>query len=140
MDLNSSLKDDPSIPDSESLLKTVHPTQVKDGNTVSTGAFKSRTNPHTSVELGSLTTPEDTLKRRAQDAGVVRLATGAVRGIKPGVVGVSRHPIPESELQRANPAHAIIIRQLKPNRVYKEAAYTLATLCEWVIGPAPARP
>lgn len=139
MDLNSSLKDDPSIPDSEWLLKTVNPIWVKDGITVSSGAFKSHTNPHTSVELGSLSTPEDTLKRRPGDAGVVRLATGAVRGIKPGVVGVMRDPTPESELGRANPAHAIIIRQLKPNSVYEEAAYTLATLCEWVIGPAPVQ-
>lgn len=95
---------------------------------------------HTSVELSSLTTPEDTLKRRPEHAGVVRLATGAVRGIKPGVVGVLRDPISESELQRANPAHAIIIRQLKPNSVYGKAAYRLARLCEWIIGPAPAQP
>jgi hypothetical protein len=140
MDLDPSLKDDPSIPDSEWLFRTVHPQQVKDGNTVSTGAFKSSSNPHTSVELGSLTTAEDTLKRRPEHAGVVRLAAGAVRGIKPGVEGVSRAPIPESELQRANPAHAIIIRQLKPDSVYKKAAYRLARLCEWVIGPAPAQP
>jgi hypothetical protein len=139
MDLNSSLKDDPSIPDSEWLLKTVNPVWVKDGNIVSSGAFRTRPDPHTSVELGSLTTPEDTLKRRPGDAGVVRLPTGAVRGIKPGVVGVSRAPIPESELRRANRAHAIIIREQRPNKVYTVAAKRLAMLCEWVIGPAPVQ-
>lgn len=137
---NPSLKDDPSIEDSDWLFRTVHPQQVKEGSKVSSAAFKSGSNPHTSVELGSLTTPEDTLKRRPEHAGVVRLATGAVRGIKPGVVGVSRDPIPESESQPANAAHAIIIRQLTPKCVYREAAHKLAALCEWVIGPAPAQP
>jgi hypothetical protein len=139
MDLNSSRKDDPSIPDSEWLLKTVHPSLVKDGITVSSGAFKSHTNLHTSVELGSLTTPEETLKRRPGDAGVVRLVTGAVRGIRPGVLGVMRDPTPESESGPANPAHAIIIRQLKPDRVNRETAHRLADLCQWVIGPAPVQ-
>lgn len=139
MDLNTSWKDDPTIPDSEWLFRTVHPTQVKDGNTVSSGAFKSSSNPHTSVELSSLTTPEDALKRRPGHAGVVRLCTGVVRGIKPGVEGVARNPLPASESQSANPAHAIIIRQLKPKSVYAETALRLAMLCEWIVGPAPTR-
>jgi hypothetical protein len=139
MDRNISWKDDPTIPDSEWLFRTVHPKQVKDGNTVSSGAFKSSSNPHPSVELSSLATPEDTLKRRPGHAGVVRLSTGAVRGIKPGVEGVARDPIPESKSQSANPAHAIIIRQLKPNSVYVEAAYRLSTQCEWIIGPTPTQ-
>lgn len=140
MDFKPSWEDDPSIPDSEWLLRTVHPKQVKDGKTVSSGAFKSRGNPHTSVELGSLTTPQDTLKRRPDHAGVVRLATGDVRAIKPGVMGVSRDPIPESKSQPANPAHAIIIRELNPKSVYAKAAKALAMLCEWVIGPGAAAP
>jgi len=128
MDSDLSLKDDPSIPDSEWLFRTIPRTWLKDANAVSSGAFKSTTNPHTSVELGSLTSPERTLERRPNDVGVVKLLTGRVRGIKPGVVGVSGDPVP------GNPAHALIIRELTPS-VYRKTARELAGLCEWVVGP-----
>lgn len=129
MDSDPSLKNDPSIPDSELLFRTIPRTWLKDANAVSSGAFKSTTNPHTSVELGSLTSPDRTLARRPKDVGVVKLLTGRVREIKPGVVGVTKAPIFE------NPAHALILRELKPNRVYEDTAYKLARLCEWVMGP-----
>jgi hypothetical protein len=128
MDSDPSLKNDPSIPDSELLLRTIHPEQLKGANGVSSTAFKSTTNPHTSVELGSLTSPDETLARRPGHAGVVKLLTGRVRGIKPGVVGVTGDPVPE------NPAHALIIRELTPS-VYRKTARELAGLCEWVVGP-----
>ena len=129
MDSDPSLKDDPSIPDSEWLLRTIHRNQLKGSNGVSSVAFKSTPNTHTSVELGSLTSPEETLARRPGHVGVVKLLTGRVRGIKPGVVGVSGDPV------TGNPAHALIIRKLKPNSVYRETARELAGLCEWVVGP-----
>jgi len=129
MDSDLSLKNDPSIPDSEWLLRTIHPKQLKGANGVSSTAFKSTPKSHTSVELGSLTSPDETLARRLSHAGVVKLLTGRVRGIKPGVVGVSRDPVP------GNPAHALIIRELTPSRVYSKTAHELAGLCEWVVGP-----
>ena len=129
------LKDDPSIPNSELLYRTIDRTQVKEGNAVSSGAFKSRKNPDTSVELGSLATPQETLNRRPSHVGVVKLLTAGVRAIRPGVIGVSRDPIPASGSQPGNPAHAIIFRETTPNRVYEESAYKLAKLCEWVLGP-----
>jgi len=129
MDSDLSLKDDPSIPDSELLFRTIHPKQLKDANGVSSGAFKSTPKSHTSVELGSLTSPEETLARRPGHVGVVKLLTGRVRGIRPGVVGVSRDPIP------GNLAHALIIRELAPGGVYMKTARELARLCEWVMGP-----
>ena len=136
MHIAGSLKDDPSIPNSELLYRTIDRTQVKEGNAVSSGAFKSRKgNPHTSVELGSLTTPQETLKRRPSHVGVVKLLTAGVRAIRPGVIGVSRDPIPASGSQPGNPAHAIIFREISPNRVYVESAYKLAKLCEWVLVP-----
>jgi hypothetical protein len=130
MDSDPSLKNDPSIPDSEWLFRTIHPNWVKDANAVSSGAFKSK-DPDTSVDLGSLTTPDETLARRPSHAGVVKLLTGRVRGIKPGVVGVAGDPVP------GNPAHALIIRELTSSRVYSETARELAGLCEWVVGPRP---
>ena len=142
MDPDLSLKDDPTIPDSEGLFRAVHQSHLLPGKTVSTAAFKSRSggeNHHTSVDIASLTRPEDTLKRLPNSVGVVKLLTGAVREIRPGVVGVSRDPVFESKSKAANPAHAIIIRELRPNRVYDEAAHKLAGLCEWVIDPADSQ-
>jgi hypothetical protein len=135
----ASLKDDPSIAGSEWLYRTIHRTYLKEGNTVSSGAFKSNTNPHTSVEIASLTAPEQTLRRRPNDIGVVQLLTGKVRAIRPGVIGVARDPIPASDGEAANPAHAVIVRQLEPKSVYRESARKLACLCVWVLGPDLAR-
>lgn len=128
MDDHRDLYDDPSIPDEELLLRGVHLTHLRPGPSVSSGAFISRTNPNPSVDLGSLSTPEETHQRRPTDVGVAELVTSIVRSLTTGVVS---DPIEE------NPAHAMIIRDLNlSNGKWKEIARQLATACVWAIPPS----
>jgi len=127
MDASTILKDDPTIPDCERLFRGIHESHRKPDNTVSSGAFKSSTNPHVSVDLSSLSTPEETHKRRPSDIGVVQLIAGTVRGITPGVV---RDPID------GNPAHALIIHDFNLSEgQWKQVAHKLAKACVWRIPP-----
>jgi hypothetical protein len=127
MDGSETLQDDPTIPDSELLYRGIHAVQIKEGNEVSSGAFISGTNPHPSVDLSSLSTPEETHRRRPSDAGVIKLVTGTVRAYTPGVVRK-----PEDD----NPAHALIIRDCRlTHGQWKEVARTLAKASVWIITP-----
>ena len=127
MDAGTPLKDDPTVPDYELLYRGIHPSQVMEGNEVSSAAFKSKTNPHISVDLSSLSKPENTLAGRPSCAGVVELVTRTVRSITPGVV---RDPID------GNPAHALIIHDFKlSGGQWNQVARKLAKACVWVIAP-----
>jgi len=127
MDASATPKDDPTIPDCELLYRGIHVSHIKEDNEVASAAFKSKTNPHISVDLSSLSTPEETHRRRASDAGVVQLLTGTVRSITPGVV---RNPI------EGNPAHAFIIHDFKLSAgEWKKVARKLARASVWAIAP-----
>jgi len=128
MDANAVLKDDPTIPNEELLYRGIHPDHRKrPGNEISSAAFKSRTNPHVSVDLGSLSTPHETFRRRPSDLGVVRLVTGTVRQITPGV---ARAPV------EGNPAHALIIHDFNlGDKRWMKVARELAKASVWEIPP-----
>ena len=128
MDVSPGLQDDLSIPDTELLYRVIHPDFVTDGGGIRSPAFKSRTNPDISVDLGSLATPEETSQRPGLTVGgVARLVTGPVRQITPGV---ARDPI------ESNPAHALIIHDfgLTPGQ-WKEVSRKLARACVWAVPP-----
>lgn len=121
------LQDDPTIPDSELLYRGIHADHIKPGNEVSSGAFISGTNPHPSVDLSSLSTPEETHRRRPSDAGVIRLITATVRA---NTLGVVRKP------EYDNPAHALILRDFGlTHSQWKKVARRLAKAGVWVIAP-----
>jgi len=128
MDACGCIQDDPTIPDCELLYRGIHNLQlIRPGNTVSSAAFKSKTNPHVSVDLSSLSTPEETHRRRPSDVGVVELVAGTVRTITPGVV---RRPV------EGNPAHALIIRDFGLSKGQREkVARKLAKASVWAIAP-----
>jgi len=127
VDDTATLKDDPTIPDSELLYRGVHVSHLKADNTVSSAAFKSRTNPHVSVDLSSLSTPEETHSRRPSDVGVIELATGTTRAFTPGVV---RDPI------EGNPAHALIIHDFSlSDGQWSQVARKLSKATVWAIPP-----
>ena len=128
MDGHRDLHDDPSIPDDEVLYHGVHRTHLKPGAFVSSGSFISRTNPHPSVDLGSLSTREDAHQRRPTDVGVAELVTSTVRSLTPGVA---------SDPIEGNPAHALIIHDPNlSNSKWKEVARQLARACAWAIHPS----
>jgi len=127
MDASTILRDDPTIPSPELLYRGIHASQLKQGNAVSSAAFKSKTNPHVSVDLSSLSTPQEAHRRRPSDVGVIQLVVGTVRTITPGVV---RDPI------ERNPAHALIIHDFNlSDGKWKEVARKLAKVCVWAIAP-----
>jgi hypothetical protein len=125
MEVNANLKDDPTIPDSELLYRGIHQSQVKQpGNEVSSAAFK---NPGISVDLSSLSTPQQTHSRRPSDVGVIQLVTGTVRTITPGV---ARDPV------EGNPAHALIIHDFSLGTKERvRVARRLAKASTWAIAP-----
>ena len=128
MDVRRDLRDDPTIPDAEPLYRGVHWNHVKGGAGIASAAFISRTDPYISVDLGSLSTPEETHGRRPGDAGVARLLMRTVRTLTPGV---ARDPI------EGNPAHALIIPDFSLSRSkQKEVARRLARACVWAIPPS----
>lgn len=127
MDVPRNLHDDPTIPDSELLNRAIHPIHLTDNNEVSSGAFKNRSDPHISVDIASLSTPEETHRRWPGYAGVVQLATRIVRMVTPGV---ARNPTDN------NPAHALIIHDFTlTNSKWKKVARKLAKACVWAIPP-----
>ena len=127
MDGDPDPKDDPSIPDEELLYRGVHRIHLKPGPALSSGTFISRTNPHPSVDRASLSTPEETHQRRPTDVGVVKLVTGFVRSLTPGVA---------SDPIGGNPAHALIIHDRSLSRSqWKEVALSLARSSAWAIPP-----
>jgi len=117
-------QDDPSIPNTEFLLRTIHSDFIKQG-CVSSGAFHSSTDRHVSVDRHSLSSPEQSLARRPKHVGVVQLLTGFVRGLG---LAVASDPLPE------NPAHALIVEAAQSKKIAKQ----LATACTWALGPRNA--
>jgi len=127
MDVRRDLQDDPTIPDAELLYRSIHPHHLKPDMVVSSAAFTSRTNPHLSVDLGSLSTPQQTLAAHDSHIGVAQLVTGTVRRLTPGV---ARDPLED------NPAHALIIHDFTlTNSKRKEVARMLAKASVWAIRP-----
>jgi len=124
MDAPSYPPDDPNISDDELLYRTIHPHFINEGR-VTSAAFLSRKDPHVSVDLASLSTPEQSLARRPAHAGVVQLVTGFVRSLRLAVAG---DPLPE------NPAHALIVAAAQS----KQIARQLARASAWVIAPRTA--
>ena len=125
MDADDELRDDPTIPDGELLYRRIHPNQITDGR-VSSAAFKSRTDPHPSVDLSSLCSPRETLARHPGHAGVAQLLTGDARKV---TNGVARAPTDD------NPAHGLILDP-RPQLSRTRVAKVLASACTWVIPPA----
>lgn len=131
MDVPRNLHDDPTISDSELLNRGIHPNHLTDNNEVTSAAFKNRSDPHISVDLASLSTPEETYRRWPGYAGVVQLVARTVRDITPGV---ARDPTAN------NPAHALIIHDFTlTNRKRVEVARKLAKACTWAIPPVGGR-
>ncbi len=126
MEFRRDYRDDPSILDSELLYRGIHKNNQDNGR-VTSGAFLSRTNPHVSVDLESLSSPQETHQRRPTDAGVIQLTTRIVRRLTPGV---TREPIED------NLAHALIISDFDLSRSQRKAvAHALAEACDWAISP-----
>jgi hypothetical protein len=116
--------DDPSIPDSEFLYRTIHPVFYAEGGRVSSAAFLNRRDPHVSVDRASLSTPEESLARHPKHTGVVQVLTGFVRNdLK---LGAASDPLPE------NSAHALIVGAAQS----KQIARQLARASTSVLGPA----
>ena len=128
MDRTSEPEDDSSILDSELLYRSIHPSFVKPGGTISSSAFISSTNPHVSVDRSTLSTAEESRQRRPKDAGIAQLLTGIVRSL---TIGVASAPTPE------NRAHALIIRDLSMTHgQWKKVANELARACQRIIAPS----
>ena len=111
------LTDDPSIPDDESLYRSILPNQVKPGeDRPSSAAFFSAPDLNISVDRASLSSPRETLERRPEATRVAQLRAGRARATK-NVAGVASCPI------AGNPAHALIFPQ---HGVAKSAWHTTA--------------
>ena len=122
-------RDDLNIRNEEPLYRTIPAIQIDNGRVLSS-AFKSRTNPHPSVDRSRLSTPEETLARKPHHAGVAQVLTGFVRSV---TVGVASDPLPD------NPAHALIIRDPAcGSHEWRRIARKLAKACEWAISPSRA--
>jgi hypothetical protein len=129
MDARPILKDDPTIPDCDLLYRRIIWPYVKEGNEVASGAYinRKKSDPDVSVDLSSLSTPQETLARWPLAAGVAQVVTGMVRTL---TTGVARDPI------EGNPAHALIIRDPNlSNHQWKEVARKLAKASVWAIAP-----
>ena len=129
MDAGQTLADDPTIPDSELLNRRIPWPCIHDGDKIASIAFTNRddSDPHVSVDLSSLSTPEQTLARWPAAAGVAQVPVIAVRQVTPGVV---RDPLED------NPAHALIIGRPGLSRhKWKEIARKFAKACVWAIAP-----
>ena len=128
--MNRRWVDDETVPDEEGLYRRISCrwyVEKRGVMKVSSGAFKTE---QLSVDLSSLTTPEQTFSRAEEPTvGVVSFAAGLAR--KEGKV-IVRQP------ERANPAHAIAY-----GRISSGGARRLRNASEWVFGPAhggePAR-
>ena len=120
------LKDHPSIPDEEGLYRCIHPKHFDETeDRPKSATFKSKANPHPSVDKSSLSTPEQSLARKPNSMGVARLFTGTVRGL---TVGVASDPLKD------NPAHALIIRNLTfSGGQWRMVARKLAKACTWAL-------
>ena len=121
----SGLQDDPSIPDGESLYRSLHPNDIKDGR-ISSAAFRSRPDPNISVDRSSLCSPAQTLSRHPKHIGVVQLTAQQARSYAEGVA---------SDPREDNPAHALILLEGYGSGKLKTAARELAKCCYWVIPP-----
>lgn len=113
------------ISDEEKLLRAIHPDHIKPGGFISSGTFKSRSNPHVSVDREKLSRPRDTLSRNQNAKGVARLIASEVRSLD---LSITPDPLPE------NPSHALII-QNENQQISKSIAKKLAQMCEWAIPP-----
>ena len=120
--------DDPRIPDAEHLYRGVLPNHFPGGR-LSSLAFGSAKDTDISVDLGSKTTPEQTLRRLSKSVGVVLLTARQARGV-PGVSGVIHDPSPD------NDAHGEITRAAGVNNSqWKTVCRELAMLARWAIYP-----
>jgi hypothetical protein len=119
-------RDDPSISDEEGLYRCIHPLHYDEAeDRPSSATFKSKTDPHPSVDRESLSTPEESLARKPNHMGVARLITGTVREL---TVGVASDPLED------NPAHAMIIRDLTmSDHHWNKVARKLAKACTWAL-------
>lgn len=123
MEVHGELKDDPSIPDTERLNRGIHHSQLLPDNAVTSAAFPIH--DHISVDLSSLSSPEESLTRRPTSAAVAQLIAGGVRELTPGVV---RDPVV------GNPSHSLIIRDPRlTNGDRKKVARKLARSCILVL-------
>jgi len=120
------LRDDPLIPDEEGLYRCIHQRQLDSAeDRPSSATFKSKTNPHPSVDRASLSTPEQSLARKPDSIGVACLTAGVVREC---TVGIASDPLPD------NTAHAVIIRDLKlSDSHWNRTARKLAKGCTWAL-------
>lgn len=124
----TNFSDDTTIANSEGLYRRIHPIQwkyVKEINDyrVTSAAFKDNRS-QISVDLSSLTTPQEALARAARKDITYALASITADDARKQEQGVVRNPLED------NPAHALIIGQ-QPDRVCK----ALARIARWVIPP-----
>lgn len=123
------------ILDTDELYRRIHPNHLKPDGTVSSAAFKGSDSYELSVDLGQLTTPEETFNRaehlHRECIGVASLFAGQARGLSQEVV---HKPLEEHDVGGPNPAHTLIIGQ-KTEPVAKR----LSRCCSWVFGPIPRR-
>ena len=124
------LENDASILDDEWLYRGIlEEWLVQDRTRPSSLAFViNRSDPHISVDRGTLTTPDKTKARLSRNVAVAQLQAKSARDV---TIGVASKPKPD------NPAHALIIRDLslaKPE--WKRRARKLARSCSWAIGPS----
>lgn len=120
------LRDDPLIPDEEGLYRCIHRLHFDSAeDRPKSATFKSKTNPHPSVDRASLSTPEQSLARKPDSIGVACLTAGVVREC---TVGIASNPLPH------NPAHAAIIRDLTlSDSQWSRTARKLAKACIWAL-------
>ena len=120
--MNGRWVDDDTIPDEEGLYRRISCrwyVEKREGMRVSSGAFKTE---RLSVDLSSLTIPEQTFSRAEEPTvGVVSFAAGLAR--REGKVIVRK---PEC----GNPAHAIAY-----GCISSRGARRLRNASEWVFGP-----
>lgn len=120
------LQDDPSILDDELLYRCIHPSQWYPDGRLNHGAFV--TAGHPSVDRACLTTREESLARKPNSKALAQLTA---RDVRKHTVGVRAKPIVPD-----NPAHALIIRDLRKRRgEWKRAAKQLRDACAWAIPP-----
>jgi len=120
--------DDTTIPNSEDLYRRIHPSQwklVENTHTfrVTSAAFKDH-RCQISVDLSSLTTPQDALARASQKEikyALAAVTAGDARQIEQKII---RDPAPN------DPAHALIVGQQPPH-----VSKALAQAAKWIIPP-----
>ena len=104
---------DCSIPDGEILYRRIHPTKPQLEKTSvageyrpASGALKDTEWP-LSVDLGSLSTPQQTRDRESTPFHVAAFTAGTARSCTPAC-RIVRDPLPATPERPANPAHALV--------------------------------